>query len=208
MRQLAEGTLASEILELLPPAAATWIGIEANNVLKGDLSLSDLRAHIQQAHGCLLHYDIAFIHSHGLARYEDDPALALLEDTNTALVMIFVKPDFSTLCKQYFARKSRHQKNKSIANRLWACGVRLPLRRVLAALSGHATTKTHERYADPHWLETCYRDWECFLQGLRIRHPQTTALVVEPYDKTDGTPGFRLSAKLGAASAVSTATPF
>ena len=193
IRQLAERTLASNILDLLPPATANWVSIEANNVLKGDLSAADLHAHIQQTDGCLVHYDIAFIHSHGLARYEDDSALAPLEDANTTLLVIFVKPDFPTLHKQYFARRTRHQKNKSAASRLWARGVRQPIRRAWAALSGQAIPKTHERYDDPQWIETCYRAWEDFLHGLLVRHPQTCVITVTPSAAAEGTPEFRLT---------------
>jgi len=192
LRQLAARTLATQILARLPADAADRPVVEANNILKGDLSPDAYRAQLARPEGALVHYDIVFIHSHGLRRYEDDPALAPLE-TAEAPCVIFVKPDADTLQRQFADRAAQHRRAKSAASRLWAKTVRLPLRRLAATLRGRRVPSTCALYREPHWLAaTCYPLWEEYLRRLAQRRPQTRILVVTPAAAPDGKPGFRL----------------
>jgi hypothetical protein len=179
IRQLAANSLAPDILSLLPDACGSWPVIEANNVLKGNLSPETLRNNLQQADAWLVHYDIVFIHCHGLALYQDDPAMTLLTNADS-LTVVFIRPDCEVLRQQFLDRQIRHQQTKSTASLWWGRWVRRPLRRALAPLTGKPILTSAELYADNKWLAACYLQWETFCQHLMESHPQTRLLTVEP----------------------------
>ncbi len=199
IRQLSERTLAPEILALFPDQAGSWPVVEANDVLKGNLSGDAFRGITHQPGGLLVHYDIVFIHCYGLKRYEDDPAMSLMTGADT-LHVVFVRPDFQVVRRQFFDRKSRHQKTKSKASLLWGRFVRRPLRQALAPITGKPTLSTEELYGGHKWLAGCYRGWEAFLQRLADKHPNSKILIVEPASGPGEAPKFRLAANLGTAA--------
>jgi hypothetical protein len=178
IRQLAEKTLAPEILALLPTHSGDWPLIEANNVLKRDLSEHDFEAKIR-AGGCLVHYDIVFIHLRGIRRYEDDPALAILDGVNP-LHIVFVRPNSEVLRKQFLDRQTRHRMTKSTASLLWSRFFRLPMRRLLSPLTGKPTKSTEDIYGDEKWLPACYSQWENFIHRVLVQHPDAKITIVEP----------------------------
>ena len=201
IRQLSEQTLAPEILARLPEHSGSWPVIEANDVLKGNLSAEVLLGIDTQPGGILVHYDIVFIHCYGLERYEDDPAMKLMTGAD-ALHVVFVRPDYQVVRRQFFDRKARHQKTKSKASLLWGRFVRHPLRRALAPFTGTPTLSTEALYSGHQWLAGCYRDWEAFLRRLAEQHPNAEILIVEPASGPGESPKFRLAANSGASAHV------
>lgn len=199
IRQLAERALPPEILALLPDHSGSWPVIEANDVLKGNLSGEPLLEISRQPGGLLVHYDIVFIHCYGLARYEDDPAMKLMTQADS-LHAVFVRPDYHVVRRQFFDRKARRQKTKSKASLLWGRFVRHPLRQALAPFTGKPTLSTEALYGGHQWLAGCYRDWEAFLRRLKEQHPNANILIVEPDSGPGEPPKFRLAANLGAAA--------
>ncbi len=195
IRQLSERTLAPEILALLPEQSGAWPVIEANNVLKGDLSEKALLAEKSQPGGLLVHYDIVFIHRYGLKRYEEDPAMSLFADAE-ALRVVFVKPDYQAVRRQFLDRLAQHQKTKAKASLLWGRFVRRPLRRAFAPLTGNVMLSTEELYGDKEWLAGCYREWEAFLLRLEERTPGAKIIVVEPVSGSGEAPKFKLATNL------------
>lgn len=195
IHQLAAGTLAPEISSRLPATAGRWPIIEANDVVKGDLSTESLLQPSSQDDGWLIHYDIVFIHCCGIKRYEDDPAMDLLGGT-APLHVVFVRPDHQSLLEQYHRRFSQHQKTKSRGSRLWARFVRRPLRRMMAPFTRKRLLTTAELYARNNWLAGCYRQWETFLHHLAVRHPGSEISIVEPITGPDGSETFRLVGSL------------
>ncbi len=176
IRQLAAGTLAPGILERLPAGTGNWPLVEANDILKGDLAKETLPA---GSPGLLVHYDIVFIHRYGVPSYEDDPALGLLENA-APLHIVFVRPDCGVVRQQFLDRQTRHRKTKSTASLLWSRFFRLPMRRLLAPLTGKPTQSTEDIYTDDKWLAACYLQWETFLHRLAERHPDARLTIVEP----------------------------
>lgn len=176
IRQLAAGNLPPEILERLPAESGNWPLIEANDILKGALTADALPA---DAPGWLVHYDIVFIHRYRIARYEDDPALGLLENA-APLHVVFVRPDSAMVRKQFLDRQTRHRKTKSTASLLWSRFFRLPMRRLLSPITGKPTQSTEDIYSDDKWLAACYQQWETFLHRLAERHPDARITLVEP----------------------------
>jgi hypothetical protein len=195
IHQLATGTLALEISSRLPAGAGQWPIIEANDVIKGDLTTGSLLQSPAQADGWLIHYDIVFIHCCRIKRYEDDPAMDLLGGTSPVQV-VFVRPDHQSLLEQYHRRFSQHQKTKSRGSLVWARLVRRPLRRLMAPFTGKRLLTTAELYARNNWLAGCYRQWETFLHHLAVRHPGSEILIVEPITGPDGSETFRLVSSL------------
>ncbi|MES2439039.1 MAG: hypothetical protein V4584_08225 [Verrucomicrobiota bacterium] len=191
IRQLVDRTLAPEILSRLPAGAGQWPIIEANDVLKGDLSTESLLKSETRPDGWLVHYDIVFIHCCRIKRYEDDPAMDLLGGTDPVTV-VFVRPDHQSLLDQYQRRLTSHQKTKSKGSLLWGRYVRRPLRRAMAPFTGKRLLTTAELYAGNKWLAGCYRQWETFLHHLAVRHPGTEIFIVEPVTGPDGSETFRL----------------
>lgn len=190
IRQLMDQTLAPEILSRLPVGAGGWPIIEANDVLKGDLSTESLLQSRTRPDGWLIHYDIVFIHCCRIKRYEDDPAMDLLGGT-APLQVVFIRPDPRSLLEQYHRRLARHQKSKSMGSRLWGRFVRRPLRSALAPFTGKCLLTTAELYTRNKWLAGCYRQWETFLDHLAVRHPGTEIFIVEPATGPDGSETFR-----------------
>ena len=196
IRQLVAGTLAPEILSRLPEADSSWPVIEANNVLKGTLTMETLRHNKNPAEGWLVHYDIVFIHCYGMQRYEDDPALELLAAADS-LDVVFIRPDCGMLRTQFLNRQSRHRMTKATASLLWGRLVRRPLRRALAPITGKPVLTTEELYAKDHWLAGCYRQWETFIHGLIERHPHATVLTLAPAPDPIHPENFRWSVQPG-----------
>jgi len=194
IRQLAAGTLAPEILALLPTPCGNWPLVEANNVLKGDLSRESLFQTATHADGLLLHYDIVFIHCYRLKGYGDDPAMDLLK-TAASLQVVFVKPDAEVLQKQFLERQGRNQKAKSQGSQLWGRLFRRPLRRILAPWTGKPTLSTMELYSRNKWLAGCYSQWESFIHGLEPQYSEMKMIVVEPASGAGGSETFRLIMK-------------
>jgi hypothetical protein len=192
IRLLAAKSLAPEILALLPADCAHWPIIEANNLLKGDLTKESLLHHHGQADGWILHYDINFIHCHGVNHYADDPAMELLAAANP-LGVVFVRPAREMLHAQFLTRQSRHHHSKSKASLLWARFFRRPLRRALNACSGKRPVSTAELYRQEAWLNACYAQWESFIRGAVKQHPNARILVVEPISAPSTAPSFRLA---------------
>lgn len=190
IRQLVDRTLTPEILSLLPDGAGKWPIIEANDVLKGDLSTEALLTSDARPEGWLLHYDIVFIHCCRIKHYEDDPAMGLLGGTDPISV-VFVRPIQRSLLDQYQRRLASHRKTKSRGSLLWARLVRRPLRRAMAPFTGKRLLTTAELYAENKWLAGCYRQWEAFLHHLAVRHPGTEIFIVEPVTGPDGSETFR-----------------
>lgn len=116
IEQLRNGKLAPAIRSLLPAPSDGWPVVEANNVLKEDLSPVDF-AQLVQAGNCLVHYDIVFIRKHGLRRYEDDPAMRLLAEA-ASLDVVFVRPDVAQLQTQFQERLQRQAATKSKGSKL------------------------------------------------------------------------------------------
>ena len=195
IRQLSERTLAPEILALLPEPSGAWPVVEANDVLKGNLTREALLEIKSRPGGVLVHYDIVFIHCYGLKRYEDDPALELLAGAD-ALHVVFVRPEAHVVRKQFFDRKARHQKTKSKASLLWGRYFRHPLRRALAPFTGKPTLSTERLYGERQWLAGCYQEWEAFLRRLAERSPGAKVIVVEPAGSGEAE-AFRLAARIG-----------
>lgn len=191
IRLLADKSLAPEILALLPANSSHWPVIEANNLLKGNLTRESLLHHHNQADGWILHYDINFIHCHGVNHYADDPAMDLLAGSSS-LEVVFVRPAREVLRTQFLARQSRHHHSKSMASLLWARFFRRPLRRALNACSGKLPVSTAELYREEAWLTACYVQWESFIHSAVIQHPNARILVVEPASAPDAPPSFRL----------------
>jgi len=175
----------------MPDHSEPWPVIEANDVLKGDLSMDALLKIRSQSDGLLIHYDIAFIHTHGLKRYEDDPATALLAGTGT-LQVVFIRPNFQMLRKQFFNRKVRRQKTKSKASLLWKRFIRQPMRRAMSPFTGKHAFSTEDLYSEHKGLTHCYREWEAFLQRLAKERPNTEILIVEPASSQNKVEEFQL----------------
>ena len=178
IRQLAERNLAQEILALLPTHSGDWPLVEANNVLKRDLSEHSFKTKVL-AGDCLVHYDIVFIHLRGIRRYEDDPALSMLDGVNP-LHVVFVRPNSEVLRKQFLDRQTRHRNTKSTASLLWSRFFRLPMRRLLSPLTGKPTQSNEDVYGDEKWLSACYSQWEAFIHRLLEQHPGAQITIVEP----------------------------
>lgn len=191
IRQLAAKTLAPEILALLPDLAGTWPLVEANNVLKGDLPKKSLRVDMSRTAEWLVHYDIVFIHCYGITSYENDPIMDLLISAEV-LDVVFVKPACDVLLTQFHERKIRHHHTKSKASLIWGRWFRRPLRRALAPWTGKPVLTTVELYGRPHWLESCYQQWESFCHNLIAHHPNARLSVVEPFSATEHAANFRL----------------
>lgn len=189
IQQLAQGTLAPEILSLLPRDCAKWLLVESNDVLKGDLAEKSFEAVIS-AGSCVLHYDIVLIHHHGISRYEDDPALRLLSNARPLHVVIIL-PAAEKLRQQFLDRQHRHQQTKSKFSLLWRRFVRRPIRRTLAALSGKPGHSTEELYARDQWLSDCYSEWIAFATSL----PQGSPVIIEPVSNRGQAPEFQLVAE-------------
>lgn len=177
IRQLLDKTLDPEILALLPDVT-DWPIIEANDVLKGDLSTETIRDMTRPSPGWIAHYDIAFIHRKGLTQYEADPFIKLLDDATT-LYAVFVKPDYLSIRKQFAARKAIRQKSKSKARIFWKHFIHQPMRRMLSPVTGQSTVSTEDLYQTEEWLTSCYRTWERFLQTLQNKN-QAQLIVVQP----------------------------
>jgi hypothetical protein len=176
IRQFTDGSLAPEILSLLPRPAADWPIIEANDVLKGIPVAENVKS---QAPGALVHYDIVFIHRYGISRYEDDPALAMLDDARS-LHVVFVRPESGVVSAQFLERQNRHRQTKSKASLLWSRFFRLPARRLLSPLTGRTTLSTENIYRDDKWLAAIYVQWETFIHRLVAQHPDAKLTIVEP----------------------------
>jgi hypothetical protein len=189
LHQLRDGTLAPEILRQLPADAARWPVIEANNVMKGDLAPAAFAQQVQ-AGGCLVHYDIVFIHCHGVRRYEDDPALRLLAQA-ASLQIVFVRPDITRLQEQYLGRLRQQGSAKTPGSRWWGRWVRRPIRRLKGWLTGQPVVTTANWYSREWWLADCYRQWERYGKSLVASHPGSGILCVEPVSRLGEPPAFR-----------------
>lgn len=176
LRQLAEGTLAPDILSRLPAGSRSWPVLEANDVLKGRPVLESLPAGTD---GIALHYDIVLMHRYHITQYEDDPSLRLLDGARS-LTLLFVRPDTDLVKRNFMDRQNAHRKKKSTLSLLWSRYVRLPLRCLLSPLTGKPTQSTEDVYRDDKWLAGCYRQWETFLHRLVESHPNARLTIVEP----------------------------
>jgi|GEM_PF-1929155 len=190
IRQLRDGTLSPEIRARLPEASSEWEVVEANDVMKGDLP-SDAFAGTLRKGGVLAHYDIVFIHRHGVSDYEDDPALRLLAEAGP-MVTVLVRPNPAQLREQYADRLQRLQAGKSRGSRWSTRWLRGPLRRMRAFLWGRPRMATSDWYLQESALDEAYLRWECFCRNLVSLHPESEALCVEPISSVGVPPAFRL----------------
>lgn len=178
IRQLQQGRLPPDIRELLPESAAQWKLVEANDILKGDLDIQEVSQQLSRGEPLLVHYDIVFLHTRGLNRYEQDPAMALWPLAGP-ITVVFVRPDAATVQRQHLQRSARQQRKKSLGSRLWMNWIRKPLRRMRMALTGKHVVSSMTLYQHPHWLETCYEQWQDYLRSL-LQRGDTSLLVVAP----------------------------
>ncbi|MEI8241779.1 MAG: hypothetical protein WCI17_00785 [bacterium] len=195
--QLRNGTLDPAIRALLPAPCAGWPVVEANDVVKGDLSAGDF-AGIVRAGECLVHYDMVFIRRRKILRYEDDPAIRLLAQA-ASLDVVFIRPDVAQLQEQFVRRQQRHHTTKSKGSLLWRQFVRRPLRRVAAWLTDKPVIATEDWYVRDQGLADCYGPWETFIRTWAAKHSAIKIIRVEPASSPGEPARFRLAANTGEA---------
>lgn len=176
---LIQGRLSDEYCALLPPDLESWPCIEANDVLKRSDSTDVIEALRSDRDGIILHYDTFFIQRMGLEDYRQDPVLDLLL-ASQKLTIICIEPDPDELRSQFEVRHREHMGKKSVGSRLWARLGRMPLKRLKYRVLGRGMPETGLMYRDPGKIETCYRNWQNFLDELKAEIPETQIYYLRP----------------------------
>jgi len=191
LKSMASGNLDDEILHALPEGAADWPIIEANDILKGDISLRNSVERIEADGRVRLHYDIMFIWSRGLNSYEEDPSLKILEHADR-LWIVFLKPDQSTVKRQYHDRRVEQMKRQSAASRWWGRWARGPIRRLKHKVNLDPRKDLGDIYMDEKLLSHSYDQWHKYIQTMRNRLPNLQIMTVTPLASVDGNPKFSI----------------
>lgn len=179
IRSLASRQLGPEINQLLPRGSATWPVVEANDLLKRGISAGNVPGQRSPQGGIILHYDTFFIRRTGLGDYARDPVYEVISQAaNIVVVDIQLPPD--ELRMQFGDRMSAQLRNKGLLRSLWARHVRRNLKRAKLALAGKGLPETTELYSRSGQIESCYREWEAFLDRLTKSKPQTRIVRVTP----------------------------
>ncbi|MBN2429035.1 MAG: hypothetical protein JXK94_11925 [Deltaproteobacteria bacterium] len=193
IQQLSQKTLDQEIQSCISPFSNQWPVIEANDLLKGNLSKNSFLARLKQADGVVVHYDIMFIQCRGMARYEEDEALALLSSIGP-LKIVFIRPKYKVLQHQYSKRRNIQRGEKSPGSRFWADYIRYPARKVFAPIRRKLFVSNKEIYQTDELLLKSYLEWGAFIDRLS-ESQKLGVLVVEPISDFGKNPAFRLVSK-------------
>lgn len=179
IRSLASRQLGPEIDQLLPRDSASWPVIEANDLLKRGLSHAALPKHGSPQDGVILHYDTFFIRRTGIADYVRDPVYEVISQAADIVVVDIQLPP-EQLRIQFRDRLSAQLRSKGLLRSLWARHVRRHLKRASHRLAGKGLPETTELYSRSGQIESCYREWEAFLDRLMKSKPQTRIVRVTP----------------------------
>lgn len=191
IRQLRQGSLPPEIAQRLPPQAATWDLIEANDILKNDIALPPLIAQLNAGKCFIVHYDIVFIHCRHLSDYALDPAMQLFDHT-AAVQLLWIRPEPEDLRRQFSQRSQTLLKRKSLGSRLWASIFRKPMRLLIRLVKGEKMHSTKDFYAKSEWISWCYELWHRHLLSLQARFHLAPILVIAPDGRTAQSEQFQL----------------
>lgn len=188
IRALTEGRLDASILAALPEGCARWRVVEANDILKNRIKAAP-SMDSASTDAAIYHYDIAFIHRFAISAYEQDPFCSTLKDA-PLLDIIYVRPDLTSLLKQYRLRRQNNRAARSWLRRFWHYSVRQPLKRIKLRKNGLPAIDADDLYCLPGFLSSCYRGWERFLDDVANANPQSRLLVVRPQTDPSGNPTF------------------
>lgn len=194
--QLKAGTLAPGIAAALPTGSGSWPIVEATNDLRaavhaGRIKLADALATVDT--GVIFHYDIVAVHRSGLAGYDDDPVLAILELADV-LDIVYVRPGPARLHQQFVARTRGRIAGKSWPRRVWRRAVNGAAMGFEALSARVQRVREEQIYQDTEWINGCYRQWESYLERLlrpQDSNPLRQLVVVEPYEDANAAPAFR-----------------
>jgi len=176
IRQLLGKTIQGEIPDSIPFEINSLPIIEANDILKGSLSDKELSGN---SSGIILHYDIVLPLRYRIDNYVKDPSLNLLSQCET-LHIIFIRPPFDTLRKQFSERLNNINRRKSPLSRLWTKVIRLPVRRLINNIKGKTILNTKEMYKSDEWLTNCYSAWEKYIREAVENHTSASLTIIEP----------------------------
>ena len=191
LRCLASGKLDDAIHRQLPPDAASWEVVEANDILKGDLSTEECRQLLEASGRLCLHYDILFIQGRGLTNHAADPSLTLLGEADR-LWVVFISPDHPRVARQHRERRAAQLACKSPFSRWWAYWVRAPLRRLKRSAGLDPRRDIGKFYEDEALLARACDEWLGYLQALCERVLVIELLTLVPQGKFQGHPKFSI----------------
>lgn len=179
IRTLADHQLGAEIGQLLPHESASWPVVEANDLLKRGLATAIEPSDGGRQDGVILHYDTFFIRRAGLDDYARDPVYEVISQA-TCVVVVDIQLPPEQLKLQFGDRLSAQLSKKGMLRSLWARHVRRNLKRAKFALAGKGLPETTDLYSRSGQIESCYREWEAFLERLIASKPQTRIVRVTP----------------------------
>lgn len=151
IRALTEGRLDASILAALPEGCARWRVVEANDILKNRIKAAP-SMDSASTDAAIYHYDIAFIHRFAISAYEQDPFCSTLKDA-PLLDIIYVRPDLTSLLKQYRLRRQNNRAARSWLRRFWHYSVRQPLKRIKLRKNGLPAIDADDLYCLPGFSE-------------------------------------------------------
>lgn len=188
---LESAKLDQQILKALPHGAADWSAAELNDILKGSLSSEECLTKLENERCGKFHYDITFIHSRGIANYEDDPSLKILQQADS-LWVIFIKPNYETVRRQYNERRAQKLSKKSKISLLWARYGRKNLRRLKRILKSDTKRELGDPYSNEQLLIESYVMWHNYLKTLCASVEDLKITILHPNSKSDDTPYFHI----------------
>lgn len=184
INQYRGGTLAREIVDLLPADGERWPQIGANDCMKRGVRLDRILPRTWTEPGGVVHYDTAYVHRFGqppafLARYEDDPGTELF-GLVARICAVSISPSADVLDRQFTQRLTRHRESKAASHLFWRDYVRGPGEQLIGRLKGVNARDTAALYRDPDWLARCYAAWASFVTVLIASKPGSRHVVLEP----------------------------
>lgn len=193
-RLMCNGLLPDDIKSRLPAAQERWPVIDITNAIRRDIESRGeavVADSISAPTKVILHYDITTVYRYGLAGYERDPALRLL-DLARNLCVVFVCPDARSLYTQYTHRDAARQARKRAGSRAWNATVLRPMRYLHGAISGKPRGRERDFYGDPNWVQNCYETWEAYVGRHLFGNRHTELLRVAPNDESAEAPSFHI----------------
>jgi len=175
MRAIADSNVPAPLQAIIASEARLWPHTDGKSFLARKPPTHSLLRAMRPLPGLVLHYDIMRPYSLGYGRYEDDPALSILDDAEH-IVVVSLLPPVERLVRQFLAREDDTRARKS-ARALTALRYKLLGRDAKALKRGQAALLT--QYRTPGWIDGWYRRWLDYLTTVSARRPNVRSVASE-----------------------------